>query len=104
MVSDVTHLEAHITSGCMAMREANELVPARVLAQRNEMKFPNESKEYRSARNVLLAEEIELRRHIERVAQMRRDLPAGGRVAKNYEFTGETGQTCSQTSSMAKKR
>jgi len=35
--------------------------------------------EYRAARNVLLAEEIELRRHIERVAAQRRALPIGGR-------------------------
>lgn len=38
----------------------------------------------------MLAEEIELRRHIERVAEMRRALPPGGEV-KNYQFVGETG-------------
>ena len=35
-----------------------------------------------TARNALLAEEIELRRHAERVARMRRALPPGGAVAK----------------------
>ncbi|MEO8896498.1 MAG: DUF899 family protein, partial [Rhizomicrobium sp.] len=39
--------------------------------------LPNESAAYRQARNALLAEEIELRRHLERVAQMRRELPSG---------------------------
>jgi predicted dithiol-disulfide oxidoreductase (DUF899 family) len=39
----------------------------------------------------LLAEEIELRRHIERVAEQRRALPPGGQVLKNYRFEGERG-------------
>ena len=37
-------------------------------------------------------EEIELRRHIERVAELRRALPPGGAVTKNYAFEGEGGQ------------
>jgi predicted dithiol-disulfide oxidoreductase (DUF899 family) len=53
--------------------------------------FPNESPAYRAARNALLAEEIELRRHIERVAELRRALPAGGVVPKDYRFIGEGG-------------
>jgi predicted dithiol-disulfide oxidoreductase (DUF899 family) len=67
------------------------LVPAEELAARNTVKLPNESAEYRRARNALLAEEIELRRHIERVAEMRRALPPGGEVKKNYRFQGERG-------------
>ena len=43
------------------------------------------------ARNALLAEEIELRRHIERVAEQRRALPPGGKVSKDYRFVGEQG-------------
>jgi predicted dithiol-disulfide oxidoreductase (DUF899 family) len=39
------------------------------------LRFSNESPEYRLARQALLAEEIELRRHIERVAEQRRALP-----------------------------
>ncbi len=54
--------------------------------------YPNDSAEYRAARTVLLAEEIELRRHIERVAAQRRALPPGGQ-APNYEFDDETGRT-----------
>ena len=66
------------------------LKPARELAQNCPVRFPNENAEYRRARTALLAEEIELRRHIERVAEMRRALPPGGAV-KNYRFTGEDG-------------
>lgn len=67
------------------------LAPAAGLAAKNAARFPNESAEYRTARNALLAEEIELRRHVERVAEMRRALPAGGEVTKTYRFTGEAG-------------
>jgi predicted dithiol-disulfide oxidoreductase (DUF899 family) len=66
-------------------------VPADELAKRAAMRFPNESAEYRRARTALLAEEIELRRHIERVAQMRRALPPGGEVTGDYRFEGERG-------------
>ena len=68
------------------------LAPAMDLAIRNGVTFPHESDEYRSARTALLAEEIELRRHIERVAEMRRALPPGGSVKKTYRFTGENGE------------
>ena len=50
--------------------------------------FPNESASYRQARNALLEEEIELRRHIERVAQQRRALPKGGEIPEDYVFEG----------------
>jgi len=62
------------------------------LARASRVRFPNESDEYRRARDQLLAEEIELRRHIERVAELRRALPEGGAVTKNYVFEGEGGQ------------
>jgi predicted dithiol-disulfide oxidoreductase (DUF899 family) len=68
------------------------LQPAKDLAEKNGASFPNESLEYRRARNALLAEEIELRRHIERVAEQRRQLPPGGKVTKDYRFEGESGQ------------
>ena len=61
------------------------------LARHNGVRFPNESAEYRHARDALLAEEIELRRHIERVAAQRRALPAGGIVPTDYAFVGENG-------------
>jgi predicted dithiol-disulfide oxidoreductase (DUF899 family) len=40
--------------------------------------YPNESAEYRAARNALLAEEMALREHIEAVAARRRAQPPGG--------------------------
>src|ERR1700710_2643621 len=67
------------------------LKPAAELARASHMRFPNESAEYRRAREALLAEEIELRRHIERVAEQRRALPPGGEVKKDYAFEGESG-------------
>ena len=67
------------------------LKPAADLARASNVRFPNESAEYRRAREALLAEEIELRRHIERVAEQRRTLPPGGEVTKNYAFEGESG-------------
>ena len=68
------------------------LKSAAELARTSSVRFPNESAEYRRAREQLLAEEIELRRHIERVAELRRALPPGGAVTKNYEFEGEGGK------------
>ena len=67
------------------------LTPAAELARDNPVRFPNESADYRAARTALLAEEIELRRHIARVAAQRRALPAGGAVIGDYQFEGETG-------------
>ena len=73
------------------MDRPSTLVPAAELAAKNKAQFPNESANYRQARNALLAEEIELRRHIERVAAQRRALPPGGEVKANYQFEGEEG-------------
>src|ERR1035438_5820759 len=67
------------------------LSPARELVATNTAHFPNESAEYRTARNALLVEEIELRRHIERVAAQRRALPHGGEVQHDFELVSETG-------------
>ena len=68
------------------------LTPADELARDNPVRIPNESAEYRRARTALLAEEIELRRHIERVAAQRRALPPGGDVEGDYRFKGEDGR------------
>lgn len=73
------------------MTKGPELVPATELAARETMRFPNESAEYRRARTALLAEEIALRRQIERVAEQRRQLPPGGAVTRDYRFEGEDG-------------
>jgi predicted dithiol-disulfide oxidoreductase (DUF899 family) len=71
---------------------SSHLKPAIELARTNGVSYPNESAEYRRAREALLAEEIELRRHIARVAEQRRQLPAGGEVSKAYVFEGEGGK------------
>lgn len=73
------------------MPPQSALKPARELARINGVRFPNETPEYRQARDALLAEEIELRRHIERVAEQRRALPPGGEVPADYPFIGERG-------------
>ncbi|MBS0447755.1 MAG: DUF899 family protein [Proteobacteria bacterium] len=54
--------------------------------------YPNDSADYRKARTALLAEEIELRRRIERVAAQRRALPLGG-AAGDYRFKDQNGAT-----------
>lgn len=73
----------------------HQAIAAAELAQRNQATLPGESADYRKARNALLAEEIELRRHIERVACLRRELPPGGEVSPTrrsaYRFEGERG-------------
>ena len=47
---------------------------------------PNESQEYRAARSRLLEEEAALRQHIEDVAALRRALPKGGQLKRDYAF------------------
>src|SRR5277367_932629 len=69
------------------------LIPADKLAREGPIRVPGESAEYRAARTALLAEEIELRRHIERVAAQRRALPVGAPVTGEYRFMTEGGET-----------
>ena len=73
------------------MAADGKLVPAEALVKTNRAHFPNESAEYRKARNALLVKEIELRRRLEEVAALRRALPPGGTVTKEYRFVGENG-------------
>jgi predicted dithiol-disulfide oxidoreductase (DUF899 family) len=49
-------------------------------------RFPGESDPYRNARNRLLEAEIDLRRRVEEVAALRRQLPVGGEVLEDYVF------------------
>jgi predicted dithiol-disulfide oxidoreductase (DUF899 family) len=72
------------------MADNTILTPAAELAAMNKAHLPNESPEYRQARNALLAEEIGLRRHIEHVAALRRALPPGG-IPEDYTFKGQDG-------------
>src|SRR5689334_22502115 len=70
---------------------AEALKPARDMAEASKVRWPGESGEYRAARTALLAEEIELRRRIQRVAAQRRALPPGP-AAKDYRFLDEQGR------------
>jgi predicted dithiol-disulfide oxidoreductase (DUF899 family) len=73
------------------MTNAQIFATARQLAETNKAHFPNETAEYRSARNALLVEEIELRRHIEQVAARRRALPPGGPIPHDFAFISDHG-------------
>jgi len=66
------------------------LKPAPEMAAASTTRWAGESADYRQARIALLAEEIELRRRIQRVAEHRRALPPGP-VAKDYRFLDEQG-------------
>ena len=76
------------------MADAPPLAPAQHLAATNKTRFPNESASYREARNALLTEEMELRRHIERVASQRRKLPPEGEIPQDFKFVLENGPGC----------
>lgn len=65
-----------------AKKAARKPAPKPLHAKR----FPNESRAYRSKRDALLKEEINLRRAVERVAALRRKLPQGGDVREDYIF------------------
>jgi predicted dithiol-disulfide oxidoreductase (DUF899 family) len=67
------------------------LKDARTLATQATTPFPGETPEYRHARQTLLVEEIELRRHATRVVEQRRALPPGPVIEKDYRFKDERG-------------
>ena len=50
------------------------------------IRFPGETEEYRIARDGLLRAELDLRKQIEKVAELRRALPAGGPLKEDYIF------------------
>jgi len=61
------------------------------MSDQSEPNFPNETPEYRAARQKLLQRELELRRLTESVAASRRALPLGGKVPKDYVFECASG-------------
>jgi predicted dithiol-disulfide oxidoreductase (DUF899 family) len=67
------------------------LTSAARLAAMAKTPFPGASADYNHARQALLAEEIELRRHMTRVTEQRRALPPGPVITKNYRFKDEQG-------------
>jgi len=56
------------------------------MTQLHSFHFPGETDSYRQSRNELLQAEIDLRRHVEKVAALRRQLPVGGEVPEDYVF------------------
>ena len=77
------------------MTHTETLKPAHELAQ-HDRRFPNDRDDYPRARLALPAEEIELRRHIERVATQRRALPrqAGNPSARSSAESSNTHHYC----------
>lgn len=70
---------------------ADKLAAATELAAKRKPRFANESAAYAKAREALLAEEIEVRRHIGRLAKQNRELPEGPEVAASWKFVSPTG-------------
>ena len=52
----------------------------------SELRYPNESREYREAREALLKDEEELVRKVKSLAERRRSLPPGGQLKEDYVF------------------
>jgi len=52
----------------------------------SELRYPNESREYRDAREALLEDERELIAKVKSVAEKRRRLPPGGELKEDYVF------------------
>src|SRR5688500_13980945 len=62
----------------------------------SELRYPNETREYRDARDALLKDEQQLVDKIKAVAKRRRKLPLGGQLKEDYVFQwandGKVGQ------------
>jgi hypothetical protein len=81
---------------CRATHQGNRLLSGgfilgynkatRPEASQEHLRYPNESTEYRAARNALLNDEIALRAQIETVAAKHRALPPSGKVSEDYVF------------------
>ena len=69
----------------------DKLIPAPDLAAKRRPLFAGERADYARARQALLAEEIEVRRHLSRVADQRGALPPGPVIEKDYRFLDAKG-------------
>ena len=65
----------------------------------SELRYPNESRDYREAREALLRDEQELIEKVKAVAAKRRTLPPGGELKDDYVFQwavdGKVGESVS---------
>jgi predicted dithiol-disulfide oxidoreductase (DUF899 family) len=66
-----------------------QLRPAIELAAKAKTPFTGASPDYEAARQALLSDEIEFRRHMTRLGEQRRALPLGPAITKNYRFKDE---------------
>jgi predicted dithiol-disulfide oxidoreductase (DUF899 family) len=73
------------------LMDAQALKPAAALARKAKTPFPGEGDAYRKAREALLADEIEFRRQMTRLAEQRRALPPGPLIVKDYRFKDANG-------------
>ena len=71
--------------------DAQKMTPAATLARKIKTPFPGQSDAYRKAREALLVEEIEFRRHMTRLAQQCRALPPGPAITEDYRFKDANG-------------
>jgi predicted dithiol-disulfide oxidoreductase (DUF899 family) len=69
----------------------SNLAPAPSLAAKRSPRFSGESPEYAKAREALLAEEIEVRRHLGRLAAQNRALPQGPVITQDFRFIDKNG-------------
>jgi predicted dithiol-disulfide oxidoreductase (DUF899 family) len=70
----------------------DNLKNASELASKRKPLFAGESKEYAAARQKLLADEIEFRRHMTRLTEQRQALPPGPVISRDYRFKTEEGK------------
>lgn len=73
----------------------DKLVPAQELAAKRKPVFAHESEIYARKREELLAEEIEVRRHLGRLAAQLRALPPGPAIEDDFRFIDANGQEVS---------
>ena len=73
------------------------------MGQFHRQHLPNETEDYRAARDRLLAAEKDLRVQVEKVAALRRKLPRGGLLKEDYVFE-EGGRDLSDSTTVTRTR
>src|SRR4029077_3962036 len=68
--------------------DVRTLIPATTLARKAKTPFPGETDAYHKAREALVAEEVEFRRHMTRLAEQRRSLPPGAGYHQELSLQG----------------